>query len=210
MGGRGATSSGGGGMPNDATEQYVSGEGMWINQYLRGRGDFGELSDSEKEYLRDLDKATNGKINDKELYRSVDANAIFGNISATDAENLRQYLLYGGDSFGKGAYADSIRNRMQSIINRTEGKTQTEKGFMSTTADKRVAEDWGDFSGSENPVVMRIKTSPNTKGVNLSGYDKNVSSDQAQKERLLARGQSYEVGKIYAENGNIYVDVKMK
>ena len=210
MGGRGATSSGGGGMPNDATEQYVSGEGMWINQYLRGRGDFGELSESEKEYLRDLDKATNGKINDKELYRSVDANAIFGNISATDAENLRQYLLYGGDSFGKGAYADSIRNRMQSIINRTEGKTQTEKGFMSTTADKRVAEDWGDFSGSENPVVMRIKTSPNTKGVNLSGYDKNVSSDQAQKERLLARGQSYEVNKVYAENGNIYVDVTMK
>ena len=123
---------------------------------------------------------------------------------------MRQYLLYGGDSFGKGAYADSIRNRMQSIINRTEGKTQTEKGFMSTTADKRVAEDWGDFSGSENPVVMRIKTSPNTKGVNLSSYDKNVSSDQAQKERLLARGQSYEVNKVYAENGNIYVDVTMK
>ena len=68
MGGRGATSSGGGGMPNDATEQYVSGEGMWINQYLRGRGNFGELSDSEKEYLRDLDKATNGKITDNELY----------------------------------------------------------------------------------------------------------------------------------------------
>lgn len=64
MGGRGKDSArgAGAGKPNDATEYYVSGDGMWINQYLRGRGDFGELTESEKQYLSDLDKATNGKI----------------------------------------------------------------------------------------------------------------------------------------------------
>lgn len=208
MGSRGASS--GIGKPNSATEYYVSGEGMWINNYLRGRGDFGELSDAEKQFLKQLDKATNGNVTADTLYRNVDAAAIFGNMSATDADNLRQALLYGTDSFGKGKYADSIRDRVNNIIGRVEGKTQTEKGFMSTTTDKSVAENWGDFTGSENPVVMRIKTGKNTKGVNLSGYDKKVSPSEAQKETLLARGQSYKINKIYGKDGNIWIDVEMR
>ena len=183
--GRGTSKAGGGnaggqGKPNDATEWYVSGEGMWINQYLRGRGEFGELSDTEKQMLKDLDTATNGKITDDTLYRSVDAEAIFGRMSDSDYQDLSQMLMYGEKSFGKG----------------------------STSSD--VAENWGDFTGSEKPVVMKITTSKNTRGVNLSGYDKNVSKSEAQHERLLARNQSYNVKKIYAKDGTIYVDVKMR
>lgn len=213
FGGRGASSSsgvGGGGKPNEATEYYVSGDGQWINQYLRGRGDFGELSANEKQYLKDLDRATNGKIKDSELYRSVDASAIFGNMSQMDYENLHQYLVNGSSSFGKGNYADGIRNNMNNIINNAKGKNITEKGFMSTTSDKSVAENWGDFTGSTKPVVMKIKTSKNTKGVNLSNYDKNVSKGEAQKERLLARNQTYKVDNVTSRNGKIYVDVSMK
>ena len=81
---------------------------------------------------------------------------------------------------------------------------------MSTTTSSDVAENWGDFTGSEKPVVMKITTSKNTRGVNLSGYDKNVSKSEAQHERLLARNQSYNVKKIYAKDGTIYVDVKMR
>jgi len=220
--GRGSSKAGGGskgnitatssdaGKPNEATEYYVSGEGMWINQYLRGRGDFGELSDSEKQYLKDLDKATDGVIKDDTLYRSVDAQAVFGNMSDSDYYDLNQALLYGEGSFGKGKYADSVRDRVNNILNKTEGKTVTEKGFMSTTTSQEIAENWGDFTGSEKPVVMKITTNKNTKGVNLSGYDKNVSAEDAQHERLLARNQSYTVKKIYAKNGSIYIDAQMK
>lgn len=198
------------GRPNDATEWYVSGEGMWINQYLRGRGDFGELFDREKQMLKDLDTATDAKINDEVLYRSVDASAIFGRLSDFDSDYLQQYLFYGGDSFGRGEYADGIRKRMKEIVDRTVGKEQTEKGFMSTTTDAAVAENWQDFTGAQSPVVLRIETSKNTRGVNLSAYDRNVAPEQAQKERLLARNQSYRINRIYVRNGNIYVDVKMK
>ena len=198
------------GMPNDATEHYVSGEGMWINQYLRGRGDFGELSDSEKQYIKDLDTATNGKINDKTLYRSVDAEAVFGNISDSDYDNLVQSINYGKDSFGKGSYADSIRSKVDSIVNRTTGKTITEKGYMSTTTSQSVAEDWGDYTGSSKPIIMEITPGKKTRGVNLSGYDKNASSDEAQHERLLARNQKYKVKSIYSKNNNLYVKVDME
>lgn len=209
----GGSASGGGsggiGKPNEATEYYVSGEGMWINQYLRGRGDFGELSSDEKQFIKDLDIATSGKITDDTLYRSVDAKAIFGNISDTDYSNLSTTLNYGADSFGKGDYADGIRNKVNNIISKTEGKSITEKGYMSTTTSVRVAEEWGDFTGSDMPVVVKLKTSKNTKGVNLSSYDKNVSKAEAQHERLLARNQGYKVKKVYAKNGLIYVDATM-
>ena len=222
MGSRGISSKAGGGRasgkagglqpgnPNDATEWYVSGEGMWINDYLRGRGDYGELTDKEKQALKDLDIATDGKITDDTLYRSVDASAIFGNMSEGDYADLSQALMYGSNSFGKGAYADSIREKVENRISKTEGKTITEKGFMSTTTSANVAEEWGDFTGSEKPVVMKITTSKNTRGVNLSSYDKKVDASQAQHERLLARNQTYDVKKVYAKNGAIYVDVKMR
>lgn len=198
------------GQPNEATEWYVSGEGMWINQYLRGRGDFGELSDFEQDMLNQLDIATSGDLKDETLYRSVDASAIFGNLSNTDMENVQQAILYGGASFGKGAYADGVRRRTETIINNTVGKTQTEKGFMSTTSDMGIAENFQDFTGASNPVVMRIKTNGNAKGVNLSGYDRNVSPAEAQKERLLARNTKYQVNGIGKHNNNIVIDVSLK
>lgn len=198
------------GKPNSATEEYVSGDGMWINQYLRGRGDFGELSDGEKQFVRDLDKATNGKISDDTLYRSVDAEAVFGKMSDTEYDNLRQAVIYGEDSFGKGKYADNVRKSVNNRINNTVDKTITEKGYMSTTTSERVAQDWGGFTGSDKPIIMKIKPSRNTRGVNLSQYDRNVPASSAQHERLLARNQSYTVQRVYSRNGEIYVDVKMR
>lgn len=210
MGGRGASLNNTIGRPNDATEWYVSGEGMWINQYLRGRGDFGELSQFEKQMLADLDRATNGNIKDKTLYRNVTAEAIFNGYDSETISNLFRVLQYGDNAFGRGAYAENLVKNVRNMIQNTKGKTITEKGFMSTTTDRTVAENWGDFTGSSYPIVMEIKTSKNTKGVDLSSYDRNVSQEEAQHEKLLARGQKYTVKDVGIKNGNVYVYVEMK
>lgn len=198
------------GKPNEATEYYVSGEGMWINQYLRGRGDFGELSENEKQYLKDLDIATDGKIKDKTLYRSVDATALLGRMDDFDYSDLRTMLTRGENAWGKGDFARQKVENLKKIISNAEGKRITEKGFMSTTSKESVASEWSDFTGSSRPVVMRIKPSSRTRGVDLSVYDKNVPKDEAQHERLLARNQSYVIKKVYSKNMQIYIDVEME
>lgn len=204
FGGRGASSSrSGSGKPNEATEHYVSGEGMWINQYLRGQGDFGELSNLEKEYLKDLDKATNGKIKNDTLYRNVDASAIFGDISQNDYELLKEKIIYNENNKYTNATSDKY---LKNII----GKSVKEKGFMSTTKDEKIANDFDGYTGSSKPIIMKIKTSKNTKGVDLSRYDKNVSKGDAQKEVLLARKQQGKITNVYSKNGHIYVDFNME
>ena len=216
FGGRGASSSvtssaSGAGKPNDATEWYVSGEGMWINDYLRGRGgDFGELSDREKQYLKDLDKATSGKVKEKELYRNVDASAIFGDMTNSEFDDMRAEIVYNGFSKDKGKYAQGIAANINNKIEQTKGKVITDKGFVSTTKDERIANDFDGFTGSEKPIILKIKTNSNTKGVDVSVYDKNVSKADAQKEVLLGRNQKYKVDNIYGKNGHIYVDVSMQ
>jgi len=50
-----------------------------------------------------------------------------------------------------------------------------------------------------------LETAPNTKGVDLSIYDKNVDADEAQNELLLARNQKWKPDSIGAQDGTIYV-----
>lgn len=193
----------------EALEWYVSGDGMWINQYLRGRGDFGQLSSTEEMLLESLTTATNKPLEpyDK-LFRSVDARAIFGNLSEDDLYNLQRHLMYGDKAYDKGAYSQSIKQKMEAILNRTVGKEITEKGFMSTTASKEVAEMFGDFTGADNPVVIEFDTKgKKLKGVNLDFLD---MEDNPQVERLLARDTKYKVNSITVEtdaNGGRYIKI---
>lgn len=201
MGGRGSSSdrNGTGGFPrrdadaDEAAEYYVSGDGMWINQYLRGNIDDPGFSFTEQdaEFLRDLDRATSNPImKDRTLYRSVDAQAIFGRMSDTEYENLVGGLVY-GDKYGL--------RKMEATIKATQGKTITEKGFMSTTKDAQTALEWGGFSGSNKPVVLELKVPKGTTGKDLSNHF------MSQGEVLLSRGQRYVIRGISARNGNVYV-----
>ena len=183
-----------------AVEEYVSGEGMWINQYLRGRGDFGELSQGEKDYLRTLDEATSTALGkERTLYRSVDAEAIFGRMGDIDYENLVSHLVYGNTQ-------KIISQNAQRFIAKANG-TRTEKGFMSTSKSEEVASEWGGYSGSSHPIVLRINTKSSTKGLDVSWFDRK-SADK-QQEVLLGRGQRYKVNRVYGRKGSIYVDVQM-
>jgi len=188
----------GGTSGNRHIEEYVSGEGMWINQYLRGRMEGTQLSPREQAFLAGLDKATDKTIgNPVTLYRSVDASAIFGNMSQVQYENLHDYLVYGDKQAMVAQSAKSVLSRVK------EGSVHTEKGFMSTTKSESTAVEWGGFTGSDMPVVMKISAPKGTKGVDLSKHK------MGQDEVLLKRNQRYRVNKIYGSRGNITVDVSI-
>lgn len=193
-------------LEHEAVEWYVSGDGMLINQALRGSGEIpmDSLSDNERKLLSALDKATNkDTVVYPVLYRSVDASSIFGNMSAIEYDNLRGYIVY-GDTLGKGAYADSIRTAISNRINQAKSKEHEEKGFMSTTTDLETAVDWEGYTGSEKPIVLEITPAKNTKGLDLTEHFMDQS------EVLLARGQKYVIDSIEGKRGSIYVKVRLK
>ena len=200
-------SGGAGGKPSadelSALEGYVSGEFMWINDYFRDPSGFGDLSEDEKSFVKDLDKMTGrDNVGGQTLFRSVDASAVFGNMNDGDYEDLVAHLVYGDN---QRLIADNARR----LIDRTNGKNITEKGYMSTTQDRNVAENWGDFSGSSRPIVMEIHTGKNVRGAvvnrHASEYMKMAEQDSPQKEVLLGRNKQIKVRNIKAANGNIVV-----
>lgn len=175
-----------------AIEAYVSGDRMYINRSLR---DGVLLNADDKAFVRDLDIATNKPLGKEQiLYRSVDAEAIFGKMSDFDYENLVGSIVYGDKSKFAKATADKYLSKIES------NKIYTEKGYMSTTKSQQIADEWYGFTGSSKPIVMRIKTPSKTNGVDLSKHR------MAQDEVLLKRGQRYKASKVYGKNGNIYVD----
>ena len=185
---------------SEAISWYVSGEGQWINQYHRGRGDFGDLSPEEQTLSDLLDEATNRNLPDDvvTLYRSVDATAVFGELDWMDWENLEGGLIYNDPISMKKA---------QALLDRTKGKRITEKGFMSTSKDYDLVLDWGDFTGAEKPIVIEFENIPKgVKGADLKLFD--IDGDE-QHEVLLARGTQYEITDIFAKNGQVHVKAKI-
>ncbi|MBO5711529.1 MAG: hypothetical protein J6R47_01705 [Acholeplasmatales bacterium] len=198
----------------EAIEWYVSGEGQWINQYLRGKNDFGTLQEYEKELLNNLTEITNQKLsrNIEKLYRSVDAKAVFGNINYSEWENFERYMNYGEESFGKGAYAENIKTKVKDLLQKTTGKTIIEKGFMSTSKEYEVVAEWYDFTGSEMPIIIEFEKIPNgTKGLDISSVlnGKFEIENEEQFEVLLSRNTKYEITNIYAKNGLVHVKANL-
>ena len=100
MGGRGAGIKIKTHEDTDILEWYGSGDGMWINNYLRGLNNEITLTDEELRGISRLDKATNERIKEDTLYRSVDASAIFGKMTQSQYEYLWNYIQ-GGEKIGR-------------------------------------------------------------------------------------------------------------
>ena len=163
----------------DALEYYVSGEGMHINNYLRGRHgvSISDMDEITKRQLSAMDKAMSKSELQKDqiLYRNVDASAVF------DKSTLK-----------KISWNEYSNDDLQGVV----GKTITDKGFMSTTTDKEIAFGWGDFTGSENPIVIEFETPKGTHGIDLGKFD--IEGDE-QKEILIDRGLSYDIKSVGTE-----------
>ena len=214
FGGRGASSSGISQSQLDALEYYVSGDGMWINQYLRGNGDFGELTSNEKEFLNDLEKITNSdSVKEDVLYRTLDASAIFGNMTDSEFDDLRNEIVNNAFSKAKGAYSQNVARQINNRINSVVGKTINEKGFMSTTKSYNIAENNMYNFGSQKPVIMEIRNVKGTRGYDVmkkaSSRMKSAEKADPQKEVLLSRNKKYKVENVSSKNGNIYVKVRL-
>lgn len=192
--------------PNEVLDAYISGDAMWVNNYLRGRVDFGTLSDEEQLLLDELTAITQKeKVGERILWRSVDARAVFGDMSDSEYEDFLGRLVYGDER--------------KAIIEKTQrffdvgGTTVQEKGFMSTTKDKKIALEWGGYTGSRTPVLMKIKTTAETQGIDVERYtlihNPQAEYDQPQKEVLLRRGLQYKVISIKALDGHICVEVEL-
>ena len=192
--------------PNEVLDAYISGDAMWVNNYLRGRVDFGTLSDEEQLLLDELTAITQKeKVGERILWRSVDARAVFGDMSDSEYEDFLGRLVYGDER--------------KAIIEKTQrffdvgGTNVQEKGFMSTTKDKKIALEWGGYTGSRTPVLMKIKTTAETQGIDVERYtlihNPQAEYDQPQKEVLLRRGLQYKVISIKALDGHICVEVEL-
>lgn len=179
-------------VQDEAIEWYTSGDGMWINQYLRGSMKT-QLSDNEKVLYEALLKATDKPIpkSIKTLWRSVDASVIFGDMTSIQREQLREALIYGD------------KNAMQNRIGTVVGKELTEDGFMSTTKSKEIAEEFEYFTGAETPMVLEFDTTKAVvKGKDLKDFE---IEEDPQEEVLLHPKAKYRITSIgtgeYAEGG---------
>ena len=187
-----------------AFEYYVSGEGMYINDHLAGRFEKngGTWTKEDEEILRLLDEGTSDIVKQKTLYRSVDASAVFGEMSDIEFGNLESYIVYGADSIPK---REQIRYKQW--LKDVDGKTLEEPRLMSTTTKKQTALDWGGFSGSSKPIVIEFDVPEGTRGADLKRFDE---PDDPQDEVLLHRGQKYTIKSISSEGGSIYIKAKIK
>jgi SPP1 gp7 family putative phage head morphogenesis protein len=186
----------------DAIEYYVSGDGMYINDYLRDRNNpierMGAMGEMEKALIKELDKATDKEIAAKTLYRSVDATAVFGDMSAMEFENLQSALIYGiDDKFTKQA--------KEKFLQSAKGKQITDNGFMSTTKSAEVAFEFGGFTGSDKPIVIEFMDCENARGCELAKYMPELEDRMEQEEILIKRKQKYRIEKIGSKNGSIWV-----
>lgn len=183
----------------DAVEYYVSGDGMYINDYLRDRNNpverMGEMTDFDKETVKHLESATDREHGYNKLYRCVDADAIFDNISDMDWEYIQGNLGYGQNN-----------PRAKELIDGIKDKVITDKGFMSTTKDYDIAADFLDFTGADHPLVIEFDDAKNVKGFDLGKFMPDLDSRMEQKEVLLHNNISYKIKDIIMdERGRIRV-----
>lgn len=183
-----------------AAQWYVSGDGQWVNHYLRGNSEI-VVDENEKELIDALKQATNNEIvKESMLYRSVDARAVFGDMTDTEYEQLKSYVVYKADD----KYSLAAKEKFLKDI---KGKRIIEKGFMSTSKDLDVALNWGNFTGSEKPIVLELEVPKGIKGKDLKAFD---IFDDKQYEVLLHPNQRYIINEITSKQGSIYVKASLE
>lgn len=186
--------------------QYYREDGYYINSILRHEGEDNnlyEIDDKERYYISLLDKATNGSsVKQDTLYRIVDMNVVFGKMTDIDQDNLRAHLLFGDNYYDRGEYMQSIKAKMEKIVDKMTDKVVEEKGFMSTTSNYDEAMDkYSDSTHSSyNGVILELKNTKGLKGVDMGGDEHEV---------LLKRGYKYKFKKAKVKNNMVVIETEI-
>lgn len=88
------------------------------------------------------------------------------------------------------------------------GATITDKGFLSTSIDRRVPE--GMYPMDRNTVFLRIKSKGRHRAMNVNGLLGKKSPSPSQKEILLGRNTSFTLTGFEQKNGITYIDAELK
>ena len=191
---------------NMSALEYYREDGYYINNILRQGLDLDNL---EEKYVEALDEMTKrDTVQQDTLYRVVDANTVFDGIDDFSYYDLRAHLLIGDDVYDRGAYSQGIKAKMEKMVKNPIGKTMNDKGFMSTTTDYETAlHKANDDTHGRNKVVLKITGTKGAKGANLGFMDKEYSTPE--NEFLLGRNNSYTYKRVFAKDGEIFVEASL-
>ena len=183
---------------------YYKQDGYYINNILRQGL---ELDKNEKEFVKALDSVTTEPVKEDTLYRVVDASTIFPNMDDFEYVDMKSHLLFGDNAYDKGAYSQAKKARMEKLVDSMNGKTMTDKGFMSTTTDLETAlHKTSDDTHGTNRIVLKINGTKGAKGADMKFLDKKYDYNTPENEKLLARGSGYRYKKLYAKNGVLIME----
>ena len=96
------------------------------------------------------------------------------------------------------------RGNIHSMI----GRTITDKGYLSTSIDKKVPKDM--YPMDRDTVFMRIKSKGKHRAMDVNGLLGRKSPSPGQKEILLGRNTKFTIAKVNEKNGITYIDVELK
>lgn len=169
----------------EAIDYYVA-DGYGISYDLRT--DY-HIDERQQEFINSLDSAiSKGMLEtDAKLYRGVGVEA-FG-IPANNGY--------------EPANPQNILKQMQDRI----GVTYTDKGYMSTSIDKKVAQEYANKRFYEGGIMLEINAK---KGTNALYVGKNKIYGGEEKEMLFGRNKQYTPTKARIENGIVVVTVDLK
>lgn len=209
-GGSGGRNGGSSNKYNAEALEYYREDGYYINNILR-HGD--ELDDREKDYVKALDEeTTKATVNQDVLYRVVDADTVFKGMDDFEYMDLRSHLLFGDNAYDKGQYSQNKKKRMEKLVDSIEGKSELDKGFISTTTNLETAlhKVQGDDTHGTKRVVLKFTNARGKKGADMRFMDRKTDYLTPENEFLLQRNNKYTYGKPYVKDNEIFIDARLK
>lgn len=196
MGGRGAGSSMNGGLYNmgrsqlanmtqaqrDALMFYSNGNGMLMNDYLRGGSEYRSYG---KEFADDIRQNTATAV------RALNWASLPKEVNTLRGASINEL----GDLFRQTPGARSDPSKLV-------GKTYTNKGMLSTTTERSYAEEYTTSMGARNGVMFHANFKKGAKAV----YIDPLHGKRVENEVLGAPNRGFKITRAYHDkNGLLHV-----
>ena len=197
-GGKGSTKK-------EKSKEMTTEEVMHWEPEMEGKGpDISKLSELEAQELSDyvngaeINAALRGDEEGSQIFEDAHEHAAqLDSIIARDTVKFNGYLYRGTTTF---ALQDALNGQDLKV-----GTMIKDKGYVSATKDKRIAEAFSRTFGGENaPVIMRINSLVQIHAIDMNRYHPVYPN---QKEVVLPRNSGFRVDGISRKNGAVILEV---